>query len=88
LLVLIWIPALPSTPVINRVAGLLAGASLYIYLTHWQVAPRLDDHSALLAVAASLAVGIGYGALARRVGSAVRTGSRRTTAALRASLPR
>ena len=48
---------------VNRVAAVLAGSSLYIYLTHWQVYPRLDHHSALLAVAASLAVGIGYAAL-------------------------
>ena len=48
---------------VNRVAAVLAGSSLYIYLVHWQVYPRLDHHSALLAVVASLAAGIGYAAL-------------------------
>jgi acyl-CoA synthetase (AMP-forming)/AMP-acid ligase II len=67
LVLLVWVPSLPSTGAVNRVAAVLAGSSLYIYLTHWQVFPRLDHHSALLALAASLAVGIGYGALAGRV---------------------
>ncbi|MGN9908795.1 AMP-binding protein [Phytohabitans sp. LJ34] len=67
LVLLVWVPSLPSTGAVNRVTAVLAGASLYIYLTHWQVYPRLDHHNALLAVVASLAVGIGYAALAGRV---------------------
>ena len=39
---LIWVPACPSLRLLNRLAGVLAGASLYIYLTHWQVFPHLD----------------------------------------------
>jgi acyl-CoA synthetase (AMP-forming)/AMP-acid ligase II len=62
LAVLIWVPTLPSWAPLGRVAGVLAGASLFIYLTHWQVFPRLDGYPPLLALVASLAVGIGYAA--------------------------
>lgn len=64
LLLLTWVPQLPSLGPINRLAGLLAGSSLYIYLVHWQVFPPLDDHSRLLALLASLAAGVGYARLA------------------------
>ncbi|MGP4027415.1 AMP-binding protein [Actinomadura sp. 3N407] len=64
---LIWIPMLPSTALINRLAGLLAGASLYIYLVHWQIYPLLDGHSRLLALLASLAGGVAYASAAARI---------------------
>jgi hypothetical protein len=69
LLLMIWVSRVPSTAQLNRVAGLLAGSSLYIYLTHWQVYPHLSEVSPPLAVAASLAAGIVYGAVVTRVGS-------------------
>ncbi|MFC7547980.1 AMP-binding protein [Plantactinospora sp. GCM10030261] len=77
LVLLVWVPSLPSLASLNRVAGILAGASLYVYLTHWQVYPLLVGHSAVLAVAASLAVGIGYGAVATAVGRRLPTVTRR-----------
>ena len=49
---------------VNRVAGALAGSSLYIYLTHWHVYPLLDQRSPLLAVLACLPVGVLCGAAA------------------------
>jgi acyl-coenzyme A synthetase/AMP-(fatty) acid ligase len=58
LVVLIWIPNLPSIVSVNRLAGVLAGASLYIYLIHWQVYPRLDQYSRVLALVAALLAGI------------------------------
>ncbi|HEX6970043.1 MAG TPA: AMP-binding protein [Micromonosporaceae bacterium] len=64
LLLLIWVPRLPSLGPVNRLAGLLAGASLYIYLVHWQVYPVLDDRSRLLALVVSLAAGVGCARLA------------------------
>jgi acyl-CoA synthetase (AMP-forming)/AMP-acid ligase II len=67
LTLLIWVPTLPSLGSLNRVAGVLASSSLYIYLTHFQVYPHLRDTSPLLALFASLAVGIGYAAVATRV---------------------
>ncbi|WP_433329557.1 hypothetical protein [Spirillospora sp. CA-294931] len=51
---------------LNRLAGLLAGATLYIYLTHWQD-PLVDGHSEVLALPVSIGAGIAYAALATRV---------------------
>ncbi|MCH0541415.1 AMP-binding protein [Streptomyces sp. MUM 203J] len=65
---LVWVPSLPSVPLVNRVAGVLAGSSMYIYLTHWQVFPRVDHISGWFALAASLAAGVAYSRLAARVG--------------------
>jgi hypothetical protein len=65
LLLLIWLPHLPVPRPLNWLAGVLAGASLYIYLTHWQVFPLLDQVSGLLATLASLAAGIALAALVR-----------------------
>ncbi|WP_165988611.1 AMP-binding protein [Streptomyces sp. YIM 98790] len=67
LLLLIWISRVPSLGPVNRLAGLLAGSSLYIYLTHWQVFRLLQDAPDVLALAACLAFGIGYAALVTRV---------------------
>jgi acyl-CoA synthetase (AMP-forming)/AMP-acid ligase II len=66
LALLVWVPTVPSTHLLNRVAGVLAASSLYIYLTHWQVYPRLAGTAPLLAVLASLAAGVGYATLATR----------------------
>ncbi|WP_151476451.1 AMP-binding protein [Streptomyces albicerus] len=66
LTLLIWVPTLPSLGSLNRVAGVLASSSLYIYLTHFQVYPHLRDDFPLLALFASLAVGIGYATVATR----------------------
>ncbi|BCJ76821.1 AMP-dependent synthetase [Catellatospora sp. IY07-71] len=60
LLVLVWITDLPSLPLLNRVAALLATSSMYIYLTHWQIFRPIDDTSRPLALLASLVFGIGY----------------------------
>jgi len=40
---------------------------VYVYLTHWQVYPHLEDRYPLLAVLASFTVGIGYWLLVTRV---------------------
>ncbi|MER7459370.1 non-ribosomal peptide synthetase [Micromonospora sp. NPDC126480] len=63
---LTWLPTVPSWAVVNKVAGVLAASSLYIYLIHWQVYPHLRDLP-LVALAASLAGGIAYAALVNRV---------------------
>ncbi|MEV0221739.1 AMP-binding protein [Streptomyces sp. NPDC050704] len=67
LALLIWVPTLPSLSSLNRIAGVLAGGSLYIYLTHFQVYPHFRDDFPLLALFASLAVGLAYAAVATRV---------------------
>ncbi|WAZ26039.1 AMP-binding protein [Streptomyces cinnabarinus] len=63
---LVWVRRLPSRGWINSAAGVLASSSLYIYLTHWQIYPLIDDFSGWLALLASLLFGIGYATLANR----------------------
>ncbi|WP_078843844.1 AMP-binding protein [Streptomyces albus] len=67
LTLLIWVRSLPSLGPLNRTAGVLAHSSLYIYLTHFQVYPLLEDHSPLLALIASLAVGVAYATAVTRL---------------------
>ncbi len=79
-LLALWLPHVCVPTWVARTAGVLAGASLFIYLTHWQVYPPLEDSGhPWLALGASLVVGIAYGhvvrPLHRAVGRAVR-GSR------------
>ena len=54
---LIWLPALRCPPAATVVAGVIAEASLYIYLTHYQVYPLFGDHR-LLGVVASIVIGV------------------------------
>ncbi|SBT40341.1 Acyl-CoA synthetase (AMP-forming)/AMP-acid ligase II [Micromonospora auratinigra] len=63
---LAWVPRLPGTPLVNRVAGALAASSLLIYLTHWQVLPVVGPWSGWLALAVSLAVGVAATGAVRR----------------------
>ncbi|WP_234441302.1 AMP-binding protein [Streptomyces scabiei] len=67
LTLLLWIPALPSLGPLNRLAAVLAGSSLYIYLTHFQVYPYLRDHPPVLALLVSMVVGVAYGTVAARL---------------------
>jgi acyl-CoA synthetase (AMP-forming)/AMP-acid ligase II len=57
-LVLLWVPRLRLPAFIGPALGVLAASSLWVYLTHWQVYPHLEDRYPLAAVAASFAVGI------------------------------
>ncbi|MFF9012050.1 AMP-binding protein [Streptomyces sp. NPDC014870] len=66
-LLLVWFPTLPSTRRVSQTAGLLAGSSLAIYLTHWQIYPLFDGISKHLAFAASLAFGIAYASVVARL---------------------
>jgi acyl-CoA synthetase (AMP-forming)/AMP-acid ligase II len=75
---LVWVRHLPSVALLNRVAGVLAASSLYIYLTHWQVFPRIAGESRPLALAASLVAGIGYWALCTRVSGWLAAGTGRS----------
>ncbi len=72
LLLLLWVPTLPGLPGLNWLAAALASASLYIYVTHWQVFPLVADHSRVLALLVSLAVGVAYATAVGRVESALR----------------
>ncbi len=71
-LLMLWLPHVTMPLWLARSAGVLAGASLFIYLTHWQVYPPLEDSGhQWLALVASLAVGIAYGRLVRPLHQAV-----------------
>ncbi len=60
LLALVWVAAVPILRPLDRAASMLAAASLYVYLTHWQVfPPLLRTFGAPVAVTGSLLVGIG-----------------------------
>lgn len=68
LILLVWVRSIPSTRALNWLVAMVASSSLYIYLTHWQVYPRLaaagplasSAVAALLITAATIAFGIGY----------------------------
>lgn len=57
-LALIWLRQVRLPVVAARVAGTLAAASLWIYLTHWQVYPHLEHRFPPAALASALAVGV------------------------------
>ncbi|ABM13014.1 AMP-dependent synthetase and ligase [Mycolicibacterium vanbaalenii PYR-1] len=57
LALLIWLPAVRCPAGIAVVAGVVAEASLYIYLTHYQVYPLFGSHE-LVGVVAAVVVGI------------------------------
>jgi acyl-CoA synthetase (AMP-forming)/AMP-acid ligase II len=80
LVLLVWAATVRVPRLLGRVAGVLAASSLYIYLTHFQVFPYLSPVSPLAAVAASLAAGVAYGAVASRAGSVLTSLSRRSRA--------
>jgi hypothetical protein len=56
--------------VLVPVVVVLASSSLYVYLTHWQVYPPIEEVSPALAMVASFAVGIAVWWLARAAGRA------------------
>jgi hypothetical protein len=87
MLALLWLPAVTLPRTVARSAGVVASASLFVYLTHWQVYPHLEDHHPYLATLASFAVGIAvwkaYTAAVTRTAARVRLprGPRRRTRA-------
>ena len=75
LLLLVWLPAVRVPGAVARVVGVLASASLYVYLAHWQVYPHLEDDAPLLATLLSLLAGIAFWKVSGRVGGLLaRTG--------------
>jgi acyl-CoA synthetase (AMP-forming)/AMP-acid ligase II/peptidoglycan/LPS O-acetylase OafA/YrhL len=57
-LLLLWVTALPAPRWLVGIVATLAGASFFIYLTHWQVYPGIETYSPLLATLTSLVGGI------------------------------
>lgn len=71
-LLMLWVPHVSVPLLLARVAGVLAGASLFIYLTHWQVYPPFEDAGhPWLALVASITVGVAYGQVVRPLNHAV-----------------
>ena len=66
-LALVWLPTVPWPRLLVGVTGTLASASLYIYLTHWQVYPHLEDRWPLGGLLASLALGVATWHLGNRI---------------------
>ena len=81
---LIWLPAIRCPAWFTVVAGTVAEASLYTYLTHYQVYPLFDAHP-LLGVVAAITIGV----LLTRLVNATRTWVRERTerTATTASVP-
>jgi acyl-CoA synthetase (AMP-forming)/AMP-acid ligase II len=69
-LLLCWLPVLRVPRVLVPVVVVLAASSMYVYLTHWQVYPPIEEVSPALAMLASFAVGIAAWWLARAAGRA------------------
>jgi len=80
LAVLVWVPAVRMPRWLGAACGVLAAASLSIYLTHWQVYPHLEMDHPWFATGLSLAVGIAFAWALR---PALRTLARATRATAR-----
>jgi hypothetical protein len=66
LLAVTWVPTVRLPRVTARAVAVVAGASLYIYLTHWQVFPGLDL-PAWAELLACLAIGVAAWAAVERL---------------------
>lgn len=75
-LLLIWVPRIPVARLLVPVIGSIAAASMFIYLTHWQVYPPFEDEFPLIGTLLSLVVGVvvwrGYTVVVARLGGLVR----------------
>lgn len=58
LVLLVWVASLPVPAFLAGAVGTVASASLFVYLTHWQVYPPIEEVSPPLAIVASFAVGL------------------------------
>lgn len=78
MLVLLWVPRIPLPRPANRLAGVLASASLYVYLTHWAVYPPVSRSlGRSAAVVGSLVVGVVTWLAIRRISAGVEARGRR-----------
>ena len=58
MLLLVWVGSIRVPSWLARLSGVLAAASLYIYLVHWQIYPHLEDRIPSLATVLSLVGGV------------------------------
>lgn len=59
-LVLTWFPLVPVPHRLVRSIGMVASASLFIYVSHFQFVPAIIEINPLLSVGAAIAFGIGF----------------------------
>lgn len=78
LALLIWLPTIRCPAALTAVAGILAEASLYTYLTHYQVIELFKGLHPLLGVVASLVVGVAVTYLATTLRKQIRERRERT----------
>ncbi len=76
MLVLVWVPQLRLPRALVRTGALLASASLYIYLTHWQIYPHFEHSLPLVGVVLSLGFGVAVWKGVERVTPSLRSGVR------------
>ncbi len=78
---LLWARPVPLPRLVGRLAQVVAAASLWIYLTHWQVYPGLEAAgnapeailaSVVVGIVCSAAYGIGHARLSRLMRRSVR----------------
>lgn len=83
LLVLLWVRSMPVPRLIVPIVGVVASASLFVYLVHWELYPLLEVEAPLAATLLSFAAGIAvWGAWGAVMRSSRRgQGARRATAA-------
>jgi hypothetical protein len=68
IVLVVWIPNVTVPRPLQRFVALIASASLYIYLTHWQVFPPIARaHGPAVAVIGASLVGVVVWCVARRV---------------------
>jgi hypothetical protein len=79
-LVLVWLPTMRVPHLVVKPSAILAAASLWIYLSHFQTLEVMDGMNGWVVVATSLLVGIGLHAVWE-------SGARRVRAWRRASRP-
>jgi hypothetical protein len=90
-LVLLWVPGIRLPRWAGLVAGTVASASLYVYLTHFMVYPHLMAYSSPLAMAACVVFGVAYWKAVLRAGAAwapLRAWARSATRAMANAYPR
>jgi len=63
---LVWVRTVPWPRLLVAPTGVVASASLYVYLTHWQVYPWFETRFPLGGLLASLAVGVLAGQVVNR----------------------
>ncbi|MCA4133096.1 AMP-binding protein [Arthrobacter sp. M4] len=67
ILLIAWVPAIPLPTFLHRLVGVIASASLYIYVTHWVIFPDFKEHQPELAVVLSVMAGIAYWTISVRM---------------------